>query len=362
MYRNAPLTSQTTTVLEQPELIEREYFFHDLRLACQANTPALLPLLAGLFAVFPTPLEVQGSLAFEARCYPRAADFPVQLPSNLARSSKIRLLTRTLLRTYFDQQGYEYQSYEALPEVNGSVLSALQPAQGRALLQLEPLTTYAGSFLRRYPLLLALGSLIRPYGFEPCHAAAITAPGDARQAALIVGASGSGKTTLSLACAATGCGLLGDDIVLLRHDSEQNMVNACLVNGEVSVRSHTLDLWPQLAGLRNLPADARDKRVCSIEQVRAGATRLRAPVRLLLFPLLSDASTSSVTPLSKVRALQELVEQCISTVENTPAQQAQIFFLLSTLVEQAPAYRLAIAREATDGPELVRQLFTGGAS
>ena len=75
---------------------------------------------------------------------------------------------------------------------------------------------YQAAFLRRYVFLLALGQIMGRFGFEPCHAAAITAPWDDHQGALILGESGSGKTTLSLECASLGCGFLGDDLVMLR--------------------------------------------------------------------------------------------------------------------------------------------------
>ncbi len=216
---------------------------------------------------------------------------------------------------------------------------------------------YQAKFLRRYVLLLAVGELVRRYGFEPCHAAAITAPGDTQQGALIIGASGQGKTTLSLGCATIGCGLLGDDLVMLREDGMDGTISAYAITHEVAVRPATIDLWESLSFLKALSADSRDKRYCSIEQIHNGAARFQTSIRLLLFPSLIKAAQSSVIPLNKASTLQELVFQCVDKANTHPQAQERLFMLLSTLAEQAPGYRLAIAQGASDGPQIVRSLL-----
>src|SRR5207302_3529682 len=125
---------------------------------------------------------------------------------------------------------------------------------------------------------------MRSHGFEPCHAAAITAPGNNDQGALIIGGSGQGKTTLSLGCVSIGCGLLGDDLVMLGEGGMGRSIHAYTIMHEVSVRSGTIDLWQMLSFLRTFPADIHDKRYCSIEQVRRGTARIQTSIRLLIFP------------------------------------------------------------------------------
>jgi hypothetical protein len=241
--------------------------------------------------------------------------------------------------------------------VNAAALSVIDMKQNRALTQIEAPENYQTGFLRRYICLLALGRLLNAYGFQPCHAAAITSPWDTRQGALILGDSGSGKTTLSLSCATTGCGLLGDDLVMLRENQSNKGVDACAISDEVSIRSGSLALWPALSFLQHVPADQRDKRYCTIEQIQPAARRLQTSIRLLLFPSLTTATKSVVTRLSKASLLQELVDQCISKRNMSLQTQEQVFSLLGKLVEQAVGYHVALARGANDGPEIVRSLF-----
>ncbi|MDQ2902180.1 MAG: hypothetical protein ABI456_03885 [Ktedonobacteraceae bacterium] len=338
------------------------YFFHDVRLTCQANHPAILALLEKMLAGFPVPQKIRGEATLHTFYYDDAARFPLSLPEDRVRIGKIRLLTGTIVRYYTgSDRSTEYQHYEALEPINAPILSIIDSAHASASIQIEHPERYETSFLGRYPLLMTLGALLHPFGFEPCHAAAVTAPWDDRQGALIVGDSGSGKTTLSLGCASSGFGFLGDDLVMLRADPAGDAMQALTLGNEVAIRSPSLDLWQNLAFLRALPADQRDKRYCSVEQIRSGATRLQTTIRLLLFPRLTTGTRSTCIPLSKAAALQALIDQCLSRKSMYPQAQQALFLLLSTLAEQAPAYRIEIARGTTDGPQLLRALLTGGA-
>ncbi|HZS77037.1 MAG TPA: hypothetical protein VFA41_10530 [Ktedonobacteraceae bacterium] len=351
------------TAAELPELaFQKRYFFSDLEVICSTNQPALLSLLDGLLGSFPEPARVRGRLVYALACFENASQFPLALPDRRKHTETIRLMTETKLRYYLSQDDYsEYLSYAELPTMNGPVLTALYPDQQTAVTQLLSLEQYQPLFLRRCVLLLALGHLLRSFRFEPCHAAAVTSPGDARRAALIFGLSGSGKTTLSIGCALYGFGLLGDDLVTLRECEEDARIHVHALNTEASVRKGTLDLWPQLAFLCELPADFRGKRHCDIEQLRPGALDLEADVRFLIFPTLVEEGPSQLVPLSKGRTLHELIDQCMRIEKTYPQSQEKLFGLLSKLAEQAAGYRLLLARNTDDGPRLLQALFTGGA-
>jgi hypothetical protein len=354
--------SELISSSQSEQVLQKVFFFHDVRIVCQTNHPFILSILERMLGAFAEPETVRGEAAYAIYCYDSASQFPLQLPSTRTRTETLRLLTNTRLKCYKAEGETEYQSYEALPAVNAPALSIIYPAQHRALTELERLDLYQETFLRRYVFLIALGQLMREFGFEPCHSAAITAPWDSDQGALILGHSGSGKTTLSLGCAVSGCGLLGDDLIMLRADEQEQTINAYSIFQEVSVRSGSLDLWPSLEFLRSYPVDTRDKRYCLIENIRPGATRTHTPVRMLIFPSLTDEANSTLTPMSKASTLQMLIDHSTSksnTRTGYPQAQERLFFLLSSLAQQASGYRLAIARGASDGPELVRALFTG---
>ncbi len=362
MFNDTLLDTVETVVHELPgPVLDKAFFFHDVRVTCQTNHPAILAILDEMLGIFPEPAKLQGEVTYLVLCYQSPAHFPIQLPTSRKRTETVRLLTNTKLKYYQDLASMtEYQSYEALLPVNGAVLTVISQSRNIVLTQLEMLDLYQSTFLRRYVFLLALGQILGRFGFEPCHAAAITAPWDNQQGALIIGESGSGKTTLSLACASVGCGFLGDDLVMLHKSVVDGTISAYAITHEFSVRSSSLNLWDTLNFLHSYPVDLRDKRYCSIEQVRSGVSRLHTPIRLLLFPSLTTGTRSVVTRLSKANALQQLVDKCMSTINRNPQTQAKMFLFLSQLVEQAPGYCLTIAQSASDGPQIVHSLFTGG--
>lgn len=342
------------------ELLEKTVFFHDIAMHCRANDRQLLTWLDEMPGAFLQPARIRSDAQYTISWYEEASHFPLQLPPARRRADTIRLLTGTLLKYYRSSDAaLEYHSYAALEAVNGATLTVIERDAPVITTQLERLERYQPSFLRRYVYLLALGHIMTRFGFEPFHAAAVTSPWDEGQGALIVGASGSGKTTLSIGCAIAGCGLLGDDLVLLRAQAHDDAIAACALTHEVALRSSSLELWDALAFLTPYPADRRDKRYCSINDIRAGSARLSAPVRLLLFPTLTGEARSSVIPMSKAQALQALIEQAISRRRQHHHTPAAIFALLGQLAQQATSYQALIARGANDGPDLVRSLFAG---
>ena len=349
-----------TNTCIQP-VLHKVFFFHDVRVRCQTNHPAIMNILDDMLDIFPEPQRIRGEVTYTILCYDNASLFPVPLPPKRIRTETLRLLTNTKLKYYRDSETpTQYQSYVALPPVNEAALTVIAADQGIALTQIEMPERYQATFLRRYVMLLALGQLMQCYGFEPCHAGTVTAAEDSQQGALILGSSGSGKTTLSLGCAIHGCGLLGDDLVMLRTNEQDGTIGAFAISHEVSIRSGSLSLFPTLSSLQAVPADHRDKRYCAIEQVRAGAARMQTCIRLLLFPSLTTAPRSTVTPLSKASTLQALIDECLSRKTLSRQTQEQLFTFLSTLADQAEGFRLEIARGVNDGPDIVRSLFAGG--
>ncbi len=366
MLNNTP-SAQLDTIeaaiqASSTQLPRKDYYFHDIRVMCQTNHPAIMVILEGMLGSFSEPATLRGAASYTVLCEEQAMHFPMPLPHKRIRIDTVRLLTDTRLKYYTSlDRATEFHSYVPLPPVNAEALSVIDTAQNRALTQIKAPECYQTGFLRRYAFLLALGRLMQAYGFQPCHAAAITAPWDTQQGALILGDSGSGKTTLSLGCATTGCGLLGDDLIMLRESYTDGRVDACRISDEVSVRSGSLTLWPTLSFLQQMPVDQRDKRYCTIEQLQPGAKRQQTSIRLLLFPSLTTATKSVVTRLSKAALFQELVDQCVSKRNMSAQTQQQVFSLLGKLVEQAAGYRIAIARGTNDGPEIVRSLFAEAA-
>lgn len=360
LQHTLPEAIDPTTGAGGPRLLSEAYQFHDIRVYCQANHPALLAILRDMLHIFPPLEQERGAVTYQLLCFEQDDRFAETLPRKRMRTDTIRLLTNTKLKYYHSEHdARRYLKYERCSESNGTVLSMIDTEQHAALTQVEAPIEYQAQFLRRYVCLLALGQLMHPFGFEPCHAGVVTAPWDDQRGALIVGGSGKGKTSLSVGCASTGCGLLSDDLIMLRQHPENESIHAYAISHEVSIRSGTLDLWPNLQALATLPADRRDKRYCMIEQIRPGASRLQTAIHLLLFPSLTGETGSKIVPLSKSQTLQRLVDECLGKSTLPQQAQARLFSFLCALAEQAPGYEVIMARGTNDGPQLVYSLFAG---
>ncbi|QBD81734.1 hypothetical protein EPA93_39495 [Ktedonosporobacter rubrisoli] len=331
------------------------YACHGVQIACRTNRQQLVTMLDSLLAAFPLSSSLAGNAFYSLFSYDDVAQFPMQLPAQCIHTGTTCLQTNTLLKYYRTRDAtIRYHSYSAQSGVNAAILSVLHSQF--ACTQIAAFAENEPSFLRRYVLVPALGQLLRTYGFFPCHAAAVTAPWDDQQSALILGASGSGKTTLSLGSTSIGCGLLGDDLVLLQADGSGE-IRVYSLMPEVSVRARTLDIWPALAFLKDYPEDKRGKRYCTIEQLRPGARRLQSSLKALVFPQISPATRSTLVPLSKAQTMQLLIEHCISKTNIEVNEQESLFALLSSLVEQTPGYRMYSAKGQQDSAYLMCSLF-----
>lgn len=359
--RNQIFTNSRTGAHTRAErLLEKRLFFHDIGVNCRTNHAQILALLEEMLGTFPEPAQTRGEVQYDVFCYEHASQFPVQLPPVRKRTDTIQLVTNTRLKYYRStDDALEFHSYAAHEAVNGTALTVLRRDSPVVITQLEQPERYRAQFLRRYVFLIALGYILARLGFEPFHAATITAPWDNQQGALLVGASGSGKTTLSVGCAIGGCGFLGDDLIMLREQTPGGDIESYAITHEVALRPNSLQLWDALAFLGHYPADPRDKRYCSIEAIRPGAARLQSPIRLLFFPTLTSESESRIIPMGKAQALQALIEQAISKGYQHHQPPEALFAFLTRLAQQARGYQLAISRSANDGPQLVRSLFTG---
>jgi hypothetical protein len=88
--------------------------------------------------MFPEPEKLQAEVTYAVMCYESFAHFPLQLPTSRKRTETVRLLTNTKLKYYQDLASMtEYQSYEALPPINGAVLTAISQSRNVLLTQLE---------------------------------------------------------------------------------------------------------------------------------------------------------------------------------------------------------------------------------
>ena len=65
----------TTRDLPEP-LLSKTYFFHDIRVVCQTNHPAIFSIFDKMLGFFPEPAKLLGEAAYCILCSEHAAQFP----------------------------------------------------------------------------------------------------------------------------------------------------------------------------------------------------------------------------------------------------------------------------------------------
>src|SRR5438270_5567 len=126
------------TRIHSGRLVQKTLFFHDIRIICRTNAPAILALLEEMLGIFPQPEQARGEIIYDVLCYERASQFPLQLPRARRRTETLRLLTNTKLKYYESRElAAEYQSYDALASVNASTLTVISRVEPVVTTQLE---------------------------------------------------------------------------------------------------------------------------------------------------------------------------------------------------------------------------------
>src|SRR6516162_2377943 len=104
MFNDALPDIVETAVHKLPEqVLDKVFFFHDIRVTCQTNHPAILAILDEMLGMFPEPEKLQAEVTYTIMSYESSAQFPLQLPASRKRTETIRLLTNTKLKYYQDK-------------------------------------------------------------------------------------------------------------------------------------------------------------------------------------------------------------------------------------------------------------------
>jgi hypothetical protein len=184
-------------------------------------------------------------------------------------------------------------------------------------------------------------ALLRPRGLFALHAAGVvTARG---QGVLIVGASGSGKSTLTLGVVQHGWHYLSDDAVLL-HQQPWG-VEALALRRPFAIDGHAAATSPALVcGTGGGHPAVPHKRRMDIQQVYPGQYRSACFPQVLLFARIVPQVSSTVRPLNRPRALQQLLAQSGPQLFDRTTMP-QHLAVLNRLVHQATPYEFLAGRD-----------------
>lgn len=197
----------------------------------------------------------------------------------------------------------------------------------------------------------ALVELLKRRGFYTLHATALEKNG---KGVLIPGCSGRGKTTAFVSLLRSGYRCLSDDHPLLHENNGE--LELLAFEEKVDITENSLKFFPEFQNIddEKLPKGSW-KRYFYIEDFYDDRFAMSCRPRMLLFPQIVDVPTSSVEPLKKSRALEELLPETLAVFDKNVAKQE--FQFLSRLVDQLDCYQLYFGHDVLELPKLITPLL-----
>jgi len=195
-----------------------------------------------------------------------------------------------------------------------------------------------------------LAQLLARRGLHIIHAAALERNGCG---VLIPGLSGSGKSTSCVALMRGGYRCLSDDKPFLR--GTENCLELLAFPEMIDVTDQTIAFFPELRESTTAIEMGYRKKRFRAETLYPGSTADAVTPRVILFPQISDESTSRVERLPSARALEALLPHSLLCFDREIS--VRHFGLLSRLVETTACYRLYFGRDVMDLPRLIDPLL-----
>ncbi len=187
-------------------------------------------------------------------------------------------------------------------------------------------------------------------GGQLTHAAAVGTPD--LGAVLVVGASGSGKSTTSLSCLGSPLKFVGDDYVLLRHDSQPWVYS---VYGTGKLEPHHLHRMSRFRpDVDNATKLASEKAVLHLVERHPAALIERLPVRCIVVPKVVPGGVTAIRSLPRAVAFRAVAP---STVYQSPGAGATDFAFLAGLVRDLPCYQLDLGADIEAVPGVLQTLL-----
>jgi len=192
-------------------------------------------------------------------------------------------------------------------------------------------------------------------GVPVIHAALVASRG---QGALLVGKGGTGKTTAALACFLGGLDFLGDDYVGLQRAGGRLFVGHSLYSS-VWLTADGESRFRALIPYAEPPErpDTGVRRLVQVFDVAPDRLKPTAQIRAVVATVLSAESASSFRPVSKATTLLALAP---TSMLRLPVSGTVHLEWMSQLVGHVPCYELAVGRDVSTLPPLVRTLLEQG--
>ena len=171
---------------------------------------------------------------------------------------------------------------------------------------------------------------------------------------LIPGYSGRGKTTSFISLLRSGYRCLSDDHPFFRVNGKSLEILPFPLR--VDVTEPTITFFPELREASDgVLQQGVYKRFFDVEDLYPGGTGESCEPAILVFPQVIDSAKSHLEPLSKSRALEEILPHGMLVYDPEVARRE--FQALSKLIQQVDCYRLHFGRDVLDLPRLITPLL-----
>ncbi len=171
------------------------------------------------------------------------------------------------------------------------------------------------------------------------------------RAALLVGGIGAGKTTTGIALLDAGWKLLSNDSPIISDSGE-----VLSYPGLLAAFPHTFARFARTAAWiprSPAPPTGPAKTLLAAESVWEDVWGTRAPAGAILFPRIESVRDHALTPLDPPEALRRILPHAVERWDR--AMIPRHLEILRTLVESAPAFRLALSPKIRTLPAIVAE-------
>ncbi len=201
------------------------------------------------------------------------------------------------------------------------------------------------------PLKSILHWWLREKGLFMIHCAAV---GTENGAALLVGHSGSGKSTTSLACLHGGLQFITDDRCLIALKPEPSAF--CIYNA-AKLWPEQMKRFPRLLKAVYNQAGPEDKSLLFVQRFAPGQLARELPIRVVLLCSIADREESSLSAVSSIRVLRDLMP---STFIYQPGAKSTELQAMAELLRLAPCRRINLGRNLEGIPGLISEAVSAG--
>ncbi|NNE33933.1 MAG: hypothetical protein HKN13_01770 [Rhodothermales bacterium] len=208
------------------------------------------------------------------------------------------------------------------------------------------------NFVLYFIITFALLALLQRKSLYAIHGAAVC-KGESN-GVLFVGYSDTGKSTMTMALVRRGWEYLSDDSIFVRDAGKQ--VEALPFRRDFGLDPDSDHYFPELRGHESTQMTDIDKWRVNVHQLYPSQGRERCVPRVIIFPQISDVSSSSLEDIGQAEALVLLMRQCSFIDTDKELASAQMKTLQS-LVRQASVHKLVAGRDLKEDPGRVEDLL-----